>query len=731
LTAQFVAARAARDAIYLARLDVTTLPEMLIATAAVSLALVALSSLTLRRLSPTTFVPLAFVISAVLFVVEYLIAPRAPTLVARLVYLHVSGLGPLLASGFWLIATDRFDPRTARDHFGRIAGVGTLGGLLGALIAERLAVSLDVMAILLVLAALNAVCGWQVRRLAAPLDGGTSLRAIDAAPELAVTPARLGLAALAATPYLRHLAALVFLGTMAAALVDYAFKAQAVASFGRGDTLLRFFAAYYAVTTLVTFVLQVVVSRRVLAQFGLAAATASPSAALLAGSAGALLLPGLVSTALARGAESVFRGSLFRSGYEVFYTPIPSEEKRAAKSIIDVGCDRLGEAVGGVAIRVAQSAAGAAPLILFTLAIACSGLALLVTSRLRRGYTNMLERSLLNRAVEFDLSEVEDFTTRTAMFRALKTDPGSAALRQRTATAATVVNSRSAARSTSERVDVDLQQIAELRSRDRARVLAVLQAHEGIPAALVPHVIPLLAWDAVADEAVRALQRVAEERVGELVDALIDPNQPFAVRRRLPRVLSICVSQRAVDGLMLGLDDLRFEVRFRSARALRAIMHRNAHVRVGADRVYEAVHREVTVSRPVWESRKLLDQLEGDEREAPSFVENVVTRRAGQSLEHVFTLLSLVLAAEPLRIAFRGLHTGDQRLRGTALEYLECVLPPALHERLAPFLDAARLPGGPVRAREDVLADLLRSHESIMLNIDELRTRDRSSTLEK
>ena len=56
-----------------------------------------------------------------------------------------------------------------------------------------------------------------------------------------------------------------------------------------------------------------------------------------------------------RGGESVFRGSLFRTGYEIFYTPIPPDEKRAAKSIIDVGFDRLGDALGGGLIRSAAS----------------------------------------------------------------------------------------------------------------------------------------------------------------------------------------------------------------------------------------------------------------------------------------------------------------------------------------------------------------------------------------
>jgi hypothetical protein len=53
----------------------------------------------------------------------------------------------------------------------------------------------------------------------------------------------------------------------------------------------------------------------------------------------------------------------------------------------------------------------------------------------------------------------------------------------------------------------------------------------------------------------------------------------------------------------------------------------------------------------------------------------------------VFTLLSLVLPSDPVQVAFRGLHTDDENLRGTALEYLDGVLPPAIRTRLWPSLE--------------------------------------------
>src|SRR5262245_61223286 len=114
LTAQFVAARAARDAIYLAHLDVTTLPQIVIATSVTSIGLVAVSSISFRRWSPATLVPFAFALSAALFVTEWALLALVPAVIARLLYLHISGFGPMLASAFWLIATETFDPYSAK-----------------------------------------------------------------------------------------------------------------------------------------------------------------------------------------------------------------------------------------------------------------------------------------------------------------------------------------------------------------------------------------------------------------------------------------------------------------------------------------------------------------------------------------------------------------------------------------------------------------------------------------
>ena len=230
VTAQFVAGKAARDALYLANLPVTSLPAMVVATSVCSILFAIASAKFLRRLSPAAFVPAAFAVCAVLFLIEWLLAPAAPTLIARVVYLQVSGAGPILGSGFWLIASERFNPRSAKQSFGGITAAGTLGGLAGGLLAERVAAVFGLTAVLPMLAVINALSAWQIRRLAAPMDAAAATKRVADEPELSPAAPGHGLRALSNLAYLRDLAAVVALGTTGAALADYAFRAEAAST---------------------------------------------------------------------------------------------------------------------------------------------------------------------------------------------------------------------------------------------------------------------------------------------------------------------------------------------------------------------------------------------------------------------------------------------------------------------------------------------------------------------
>jgi hypothetical protein len=267
-----------------------------------------------------------------------------------------------------------------------------------------------------------------------------------------------------------------------------------------------------------------------------------------------------------------------------------------------------------------------------------------------------------------------------------------------------------------------LAQISILRAGTSEAIHAFLRDRVALDPHLVSHVIPLLASDQLAEDAVRALRTAASRATGQLVDALLDPDTEFAIRRRLPRVLAAFPNARAVAGLAAALADRRFEVRYQSGRALALVRRRHPELAIDTQLVLEAILRDLRVDRPIWESRRLLDHGFAEPSSAESAaVDEWLTDRTNRSLEHVFTLLALMFEPEPLRIAYRGLHANDLHLRGTALEYLESILPTTVRDLLWPLLeDTSARPPGPARSRQEVLDDLLRSNRSIAIRLDEL-----------
>jgi hypothetical protein len=685
VTGQFVAGKATRDALFLTSLGFHALPMMLVAASVSSLLLAAVHARWATRIAPAALTPLLFAASGLLFICEWFVRLTMPAATAVLLFLHTSAISPLLTSGFWLIASERFDPRTAKRRFGQITGAGTLGGLFGALISERVAATLGAPAMLLVLAGFQFLMMWLFSRFAFAYTSGE--REYHE-PLRRPTTKRSSLRVIAEAPHLRHLVLLVLLGSTSAALLDYVFKAKAVEAVGAGDPLMRFFALYYAAISLVTFALQAMSSGIALQRFGLALTISTPSVALLAGSFGSLISPAFGSLATARAGEAIFRASWFRAGYELFYTPIPADQKRAAKSVVDVGADRLGDAVGGGLVRMAVLLAPWSPSsVILWMAFATSAAAIVVASRLNRWYVRTLGTSLVIQAPDLAGADAQGEQTRSLLLNIRRTN-----------------------RVAGHRRPDEAADALALQSGDHEQAIEVLSREEGLNRKLVPYAIPLLGGP-LTEYAVFALRKVAEEHVGQLTDALLDPNHDIVIRRQLARVFSICVSQRAVDGLLLALEDERYDVRYQAARSLAAIAARNPRVRIDRDLVLEVVLREVKVSRPVWESRRLLGTAINE-----SPLDQFVRDRAGQSLAHVFTLLSLVLPSQPLQIAFRSLHSENTRLRGTAFEYLEGVLPADIRQHLWPFLaqGGAKRPSPP--QHDQILANLLRSSTSVTLH---------------
>jgi hypothetical protein len=703
------AGRATRDALFLSSFSVTALPRMVIAAAAVSVVIVLLTTRLLTGRGPARTLPVAFAASAGLLIVEWFFVTAAPGAIAILFYLHYAALGGVLISAFWSQVNERFDPRTAKRHIGQIAAGASVGSMLGGLLTARVAATLSVKEMLPILAGMHVVCAWLV--LAVERGRPDDVELAEGSSDLAW-----GFRTVVGTPYLRTLAGLMLLTTVSEVLIDYVFKARATTVAGGG--LLRLFAWYYTAVAMLAVAVQVGLGRRLMERGGIARTIATLPLSVVIGGVAALLAPGLASAMALRGGEVVVRSGLYRGGWELLFAPLPTAEKRAAKPLMDVGVVRLGDVLGAAAVQLGiLIAVGPSPLI--GAAVLLSLLAVVLCAGLQRRYAVALERGLLHRARRLEIGQLHDSALRTALLHTVGGFRGTLAAVE-PVTPEPQVAERPGVEADAARADPEAERAAALRSRDPALVRAALTASP-LTRALVPETVPLLAWDAVAPDAIECLRGVAPEVVGQLLDHLLDPGEDLVIRRRLPLVLAYCPTQRAVDGLLQGLEDRRFEVRYRCGRALSRLVAQQPALRVDPDLARGAVLREVTVDRAMWEGRRLLDEP-GDDAWSP-VMGDLVRDRANRSLEHVFTVLALVLPSRPLQLAFHGLHTDDLNLRGTALEYLEQTLPPDVRQALWPFLEDTRTARGRVRPAQEVLDDLLKSRVSIKLNLEQLRRR--------
>ncbi len=720
LIAYQVAGRAVRDALFLSHFDASFLPRMFVASAVVAIAAIVLFARPLARRGPQRMASRVLFASAGIQILLYFLARTSPKTAAIALYLHLAIAGTVLISWFWAAVTERFDPFSAKRRIGTITVAATLGGIAGGVLAERVGTAFSTITLLPVLGVFHALAGVFARRI------GTSAQLSSRAPHPETDPADVRtVAGLLREPYLKALAALVAGVAVSSVFVDFVFKTRAQAAFTGTEDLLRFFALFYAAASILTFTVQFLVTRPLLLRVGLANTAATLPLATAGFGLAAILAPGLATVTAVRAVESILRSSVFRSSYELFYTPVALRVVRAAKSVVDVGFDRLGEGLGALVIHGVLVAGIAAPqALLLSLSVAVAVGCLLLTPRLHQGYVATLERSLIDGGAGIDPESAADETTRSTILRTLSGVTSRhtitpASTHGRAGAGVSTAHSRATAGASASGVVVSahpadpvVARIQELRSGDTIRVRKALAASDSLDAAVVPHAIVLLAWDAVASDAARALAKGADRWTGQLVDALVDPASEFAVRRRIPRVLARATTERAVSGLVRGLEDSRFEVRVRCSEALASLRTREPDLPLDAARVWTAIEREAKAGAGHLAGQRILDTEEGD---------STTSRAAARAL------LSLLNALHPraqFAAAFDCLR-GDVRTRGTALEYVETFLPAALRRDVMALLEETSTRASAEEATRAVLTPdpetLTRSQETIRTSLEEIR----------
>ena len=244
-------------------------------------------------------------------------------------------------SVFWSFMSDIFRDSEARRFYGYIAAGGTLGGLTGPLITRLLVERIGVPNLLLVSAALLALCivcilrlrGWAARREA--------LRGPSAEPRIIGGTVLAGLRLTARDPLLRAMVLLMFFGV--GTLLYNEQREIALAWFDNAEERTAYYSLLDLAINFLTLVMQLGITRALLSRYGVGPLLMIPVIVVTVGFA---LLSASPLPLLVAGVQVVTRAgnfALIQPARESVFTRVDRESRYKAKAFIDTAVYRGGD----------------------------------------------------------------------------------------------------------------------------------------------------------------------------------------------------------------------------------------------------------------------------------------------------------------------------------------------------------------------------------------------------
>jgi len=290
------------------------------------------------------------------------------TWIARTYFVWVSVFNLFVVAAFWSLMADVFTREQAGRLFGFIAAGASTGGLIGPVIANRLAVPLGavnllpISAVLLALSLLfmRQVIRWQRAQIstAAGAPGGSREVRSDQA---------LGGSAWAAfgqvvrSPYLLGITLFVLLMTWVSTFLYLEQQAFVAKVFANANERTRFFAGIDIWVQGASLLIQLLLFGRLFKWVGLKAMLVSVPLIMTCGYALFALVPSFMVLVVVYAVRRVGDYALTRPCRDSLFTVVSREEKYKAKSLIDTFVYRGGDATSGSLYKALTSAFGAGP----------------------------------------------------------------------------------------------------------------------------------------------------------------------------------------------------------------------------------------------------------------------------------------------------------------------------------------------------------------------------------
>ncbi len=406
--ASSVASKAARDALFLDRYRAIDLPYVDIAIAfmvgiAASVYLWVGHRTNLRNLLVGSI--LFFAANALVFWTWSASATESGALLVA-IYIWVGVFSVLAPSQVWTLANYVMTTREAKRSFGFIGSGAILGWIVGGL-ATRTAVSrfgtenmLAFIALSLFACAGLVVLIWRNR----PDYAGNDMPATGTDRDSGTLLGSLSL--VRESKYLRAIAALVLISALTTTVAGWQFKAIAKAAIPGTDELAMFFGTFNTIAGVMSLLLQLLLTGRVLRTAGVGAALFIVPTFMLMGSAGVILLGTLLAASMLKASDQVLRYSIDKATVELLYLPVSAAHTFRVKSFIDTVVYRVGDAGGGLVVLLFAVVLQWSPVDMSRVAIVLLGGWLVAALVARRQYVENLRESIHQHRVDSERASI-------------------------------------------------------------------------------------------------------------------------------------------------------------------------------------------------------------------------------------------------------------------------------------------------------------------------------------
>jgi AAA family ATP:ADP antiporter len=349
LLAGYYVLRPLRDEMGIAG-GVKNLHWLFTATFFVMLAAVPVFGAVVARLPRERFIPLVyhfFVANIAIFWLLLTLEVETQT-VARVFFVWISVFNLFAVSVFWSFMADLFTAEQGKRLFGFIAAGGSAGALAGPAVTVWLATAIGPVNLLIIAALLlefAVLCAHRLERVLPAKRGDAPQRSLRQAPIGGNPLAGFGL--LVRSPYLMGIAAWVLCLSLAGTFL-YFQQANIVAAASDDPAVrTRMFATIDLAAGVLTLLVQVLLTGKLMARFGVGPAVAFLPLVFAVGFAALAASPVLALVISFQAIQRTANFAISNPAREVLFTAAQREEKYKAKYLIDGVVFRGGDALSG------------------------------------------------------------------------------------------------------------------------------------------------------------------------------------------------------------------------------------------------------------------------------------------------------------------------------------------------------------------------------------------------